>query len=146
MTHHRTRLQLKAISALTVNKKRLEYIVNKKCYYQLFRVYRAWKRQAGVARIARIAQFNKGIKGVITAYYAIVQNWQDSVERTRQCEGYRDNRIRAKAMRAMRVNAMVERGRKMLLNRKIRRCFRALQENYYQEKHWDSQLQTYAEM
>lgn len=95
------------MSALTVNKKRLEYIVNKKCYYQLFRVYRAWKRQAGVARIARMAQFNRGIKGVITAYYAIVQNWQDSVERTRQCEGYRDNRIRAKAVRALRVNAMV---------------------------------------
>ena len=68
------------------------------------------------------------------------------MERTRQCEGYRDNRIRARAMRALRLNAMVEKGKKMQQKRKVRRCFRALQENYYQEKHWDSQLQTYAEM
>lgn len=92
------------MNALTLNKKRLEYIINKKCYYQVFRVYRGWKKQTKIDKIARISEFNRKIKGVITAYYAIVQNWQDGREERRQCEEYREVRLKVRVIRALRAN------------------------------------------
>ena len=60
------------MNVLTLNKKRLEFVTNKKSYYQLFRIYRAWKRHTQIKKIAKISEFNRAIKGAITAYYAIV--------------------------------------------------------------------------
>ena len=60
------------MNALTLNKKRLDFVTNKKSYYQLFRIYRAWKRYTQIMKISKISEFNRSIKGAITAYYALV--------------------------------------------------------------------------
>jgi hypothetical protein len=59
------------MAGITLNHKKLVYIRNKKSYYKLFKLYRAWKGTVVLQKRARIAACNRNVKGVITAFYAI---------------------------------------------------------------------------
>ena len=90
---------------MTLNKKRLEFVTNKKSYYQLFRIYRVWKRHTQIMKIAKIAAFNRAIKAAITAFYAIVQNCLDAKEQCKEADLFRGARMIFKGFKAIKVNA-----------------------------------------
>jgi hypothetical protein len=63
---------------ITLNLKKLQYIRKKKSYYKLFKVYRAWKSKVATGKKERMAVYNRNIKGVITAFYALSQYTNES--------------------------------------------------------------------